>query len=189
MSKNKLILFYTYLDNSQKYLEFGCGGSTFQACRKPNIDTIISIESDKDWINTLKKEQTIQHYLENKKLQFRHIEIGTNKSKKTYGYPADNTPRSILKQYPQEVYNIKMNDIDLILIDGRFRVACALRCFSLINKDCVVLFDDFLSRKFYHVILDYYDISKQADDMVILKKKDVDNPSEELIMRYEMDPR
>ena len=45
-SKNDSELFYKYLNNAKHYLEFGCGGSTFQAHKKDNIEKIISVESD-----------------------------------------------------------------------------------------------------------------------------------------------
>lgn len=61
----------------------------------------------------------------------------------------------------------------MILIDGRYRVACCLKCFDVIDENCVVLFDDFLNRKHYHVVLDYYTILEHTADkhMVLMKKK------------------
>jgi hypothetical protein len=48
--------------------------------------------------------------------------------------------------------------------------------------------DDFIIRKEYYIVLDYYDIVEQTDDkcMVILKKKNVEKPSDEIISRYEV---
>jgi len=74
------------------------------------------------------------------------------------------------------------------LIDGRFRVACCLKCFDAIRDDCLIAFDDFLDRRQYHIVLNYYEIVEKTSDnrMVILKKKGgpVD-PA--LIAKYEMD--
>ena len=63
--------------------------------------------------------------------------------------------------------------IDLVFIDGRFRVSCCLKCFDIIKDDCLIAFDDFLNRKHYHIVLAYFDIVEKTEDnrMVILKKK------------------
>jgi len=61
--------------------------------------------------------------------------------------------------------------VDLILIDGRFRVACALNLFDQIENNTTIIFDDFLNRKNYHVVLEYYDIVMKAGRTVILKKR------------------
>jgi hypothetical protein len=78
------------------------------------------------------------------------------------------------------------NNIDLILIDGRFRVACCLKCFDVMNDNCLIIFDDFLNRPQYHIVLDYFDIIDKTSDnvMVVLKKKNVAKPSDELINSY-----
>ena len=68
--------------------------------------------------------------------------------------------------------------LDLVFIDGRFRVACCLKCY---NK-CVIAFDDFLNREHY------FDIVEKTEDnrMVILKKKKNKVVPEELIEKYEL---
>ena len=78
--------------------------------------------------------------------------------------------------------------IDLVLIDGRFRVACCLKCYNIISKNCVIAFDDFLNREHYHIVLDYFDIVEKTEDnrMVILKKKKNKVIPEELIRKYEL---
>ncbi|MDB2388614.1 hypothetical protein N9W47_05090, partial [Alphaproteobacteria bacterium] len=46
-------------------------------------------------------------------------------------------------------FNLKA---DVILIDGRFRVACFI--YSLLNAEegSVIIFDDYINRSFYHVV-------------------------------------
>lgn len=90
-------------------------------------------------------------------------------------------------QYTNPKIKIKSKLIDLILIDGRFRVACCLHCYNIIDKNTCIIFDDFLNRPEYHIVLDYYDIIEKTSDniMVILKKKDRDPPSVDLKSKYE----
>ena len=77
--------------------------------------------------------------------------------------------------------------LDLILIDGRFRVACCLKCYNCINNNCLIIFNDFLNRSGYHIVLDYFEIIDKTDDnkTVVLKKILGKNPPIELIEKYE----
>lgn len=78
--------------------------------------------------------------------------------------------------------------INLILIDGRFRVACCLKCFNKMNDECVIAFDDFTIRKNYHIVLDFFNIidNDQGCAMVILKKKQNVSIPKSLIKKYEL---
>ena len=83
----------------------------------------------------------------------------------------------------------EQQQIDTVMIDGRFRVACCLKCFDIIGKDCLVIFDDFLDRPHYHVVLDYYDVIDQTTDnrMVVLRKKaGVNVVPDALVRKYEL---
>ena len=82
----------------------------------------------------------------------------------------------------------EQESIDLVLIDGRFRVACCLICYDIIKDSCLIAFDDFLNRPQYHIVLEYFDIIEKTQDnrMVILKKKKNVNIPKELIKKYEL---
>ena len=66
---------------------------------------------------------------------------------------------------------------------------CALKSFKVIDKDCIVLIDDFLNRKSYHILLDYYDIIEKGERMAALKKKENINIPDNLLTKYENDVR
>tara|TARA_B000000565_G_scaffold154016_1_gene116550 strand:- start:121 stop:339 length:219 start_codon:yes stop_codon:yes gene_type:complete len=58
-----------------------------------------------------------------------------------------------------------MEEIDTILIDGRFRVACALSIFPYINENTLVLLDDFINRQNqFSEVLKYYEIVKSVNN-------------------------
>ena len=44
------------------------------------------------------------------------------------------------------------------LIDNGSKVACCLNCFDIISEKCLIIFDDFLNRSHYHIVLDYFNI-------------------------------
>lgn len=184
LSKNDIAMFYSYLDKARVYFEYGSGGSTFQASIRNNIKKIYSVESDTQWQKILK--QTI------KKENVYYIYNEMNTQPNTWGRPGPDSTHKQRVNYSNHIRNISKEEqqtIDLVFIDGRFRVACCLKCFDIINKKCLIAFDDFLNRPSYHVVLDYYDIIEKTIDnrMVILQKKtNIKSIPEELIKKYEL---
>jgi|SaaInlStandDraft_5_1057022.scaffolds.fasta_scaffold03102_2 hypothetical protein len=194
--------FNKYIKDSDSYLEFGSGGSTYVFMKQYNQKNIYVIESDLYWTNKI--EESLGQKIKNL------IYVDINSSPNTYGRP-DNTPPagSILpvlpaneqkkKQwanYSDSFLKIDLNDfnkIDLILIDGRFRVACCLKLFEYISDKCIIMFDDFKYREWFHECLNYFEIVDECENkesrMCILKKKKVEKPSKELIEKYEIDYR
>lgn len=175
-------LFYKYLDKASTYFEFGSGGSTNQAYIRENIKKIYSVESDLIWHNKAKK------IMKNNKIH--HIFNDMNTLPMTWGNPGPKATQQQMINYSDQIKKLKkeeIQDIDLILIDGRFRVACCLKCYDLINDNCLIAFDDFLNRKHYHIVLDFFDIIDSTTDkrMVILKKKKTPI-LDQLIKRYEL---
>lgn len=184
LSKNDKQMFYTYLDKAKVFFEYGSGGSTYQASIRNNIDKIYSVESDKTWLIILQEKVTRPNitYIYNE------MEAIPN----NWGYPGRKSTQAQRINYSNQLRHISKKDqknIDLVFIDGRFRVACCLKCFDIINDDCLIAFDDFLDRPAYHIVLNYYDIIEKTIDnrMVILrKKKEVKSIPVELIKKYEL---
>lgn len=182
--KNDKQMFYKYLDKSKIYFEYGSGGSTYQASIRNNIIKIYSVESNKTWQDILEKNITSN----NVTFFFNEMNVLPN----TWGYPGPISTHIQHINYSNYIRKLTLEEqqsINLILIDGRFRVACCLKCFDIINKDCLIIFDDFLNRPQYHIVLDYYDIIENTSDnrMVILqKKKFINSIPKELILKYEL---
>ena len=178
-------LFYRYLDKATRYFEFGCGGSTYQACLRPNIERIYSVESDRAWHtklqSSLPKRDGVQLLL---------VDLKTNGA--SWGYPGRSSTEQERITYSDSIRAIPPEEsqrLDLILIDGRFRVACALKVFNSISDSCIVLFDDFLNRSQYHIVLVYYEVVEQTSDKVMValrKKSGISPPSATLIKQYEL---
>lgn len=176
-------LFYKYLDNINVYFEYGSGGSTYQASIRKNIKTIYSVESDIRWHKKLK--QTIK----NPKINYIYNEMDTRPH--NWGRPGKNATNIQKINYSNQITKLskeEQDSIDLVLIDGRFRVACCLKCYDIIKDNCLIAFDDFLNRTYYHIVLEYFDIIEKTKDnrMVILKKKKNVNIPKELIEKEEL---
>jgi len=183
MGPNDEVLFYKYLNKATNYFEFGSGGSTYQAANRINIKNIYSIESDMEWHNKLK--EILKDY---KNINFIYNEMDTKPN--TWGHPGPNSTEEQCKNYSNQILLLDKSiskNLDLILIDGRFRIACCLKCFDMINDDCIIIFDDFLNRDF-KIVLNYYTIINQTKDkrMVILKKKLNCSIPHELIQKFEL---
>lgn len=176
-------LFYKYLDSATTYFEFGSGGSTFQAAQRENIKAIYSVESDSQWTAKLKAALA-------DKSNINYICINMKTAPNALGYPGRGSTLEDWKKYSDSIVILDAGlreKVDLVLIDGRFRVACALKCFDTISDSCVVIFDDFLNRPHYNVVLNYYEIVEKTADkvLVVLKKKAVASPTRDLIESYE----
>jgi len=185
LGTNDKSMFYKYLNKSTTYFEYGSGGSTNQAAIRKNITKIYSVESDYEWHNKLKTILKDYNHIE-----FIYNEMDTKPN--DWGHPGSNsTPEQIIN-YSNHIKLIDediQKKIDIVMIDGRFRVSCCLKCFDVISDDCVIIFDDFLNRPQYQVVLDYYEIIEKTQDnrMVILKKKNnINCVPNELIKKYEL---
>jgi predicted O-methyltransferase YrrM len=184
LAKNDKIMFYKYLEKAKIYFEFGSGGSTYQANIRNNIKKIYSVESDIEWQKCLK--------LNLKKDNVVYIFNEMNTQPKTLGYPGKKATDIQKINYSSHMKNLskeEQDSLELVFIDGRFRVACCLKCFDIIKDDCLIAFDDFLNRKHYHIVLDYFNVVEYTSDnrMVILRKKDnVSYIPQDIIKKYEL---
>ena len=185
MKPRDKFLFYKYLDKAIHYLEYGSGGSTVQASKRPGLRTLVSVESDPDWYANVKRVVAPSSVRSDRLL---HIAMDTKPN--TWGYPGPSSSREDWATYSRVIQTLDpalRASIDTVLIDGRFRVACCLNCYDCVGDDCRILFDDFLDRSQYHVVLDFYDIVEQTADktLVVLKKKQGVSPPAALIAQYE----
>jgi hypothetical protein len=178
MSPAERQLLYRYLTGVNTYFEFGSGGSTAQAAIRAR--KVISVESDAAWHAALRARigpaPHITWYTVDLKVPFNG-----------WGYPGPTSPRSDWPNYTH-AYEADVQ-ADVILIDGRFRVSCALCVFSKISRRTYVIMHDFRPRRYYWVILKWYDLIEIAHTLAVFQKKeDVSPPPENLIQWYDQQP-
>ena len=141
-------MFYKYLDNANNYFEYGSGGSTYQASIRKNIKSIYSVESDIFWQKKLKR------IINKANITYIFNEMDTQPN--NWGNPgkeATNEQKINYSSHMGFLNKTQQKSLDLVLIDGRFRVACCLKCYDIINENCLIAFDDFLNRPQYHIVL------------------------------------
>ena len=183
-----------YLKKDTEMLEWGCGGSTIKFASE--VKSIDSIEHQLEWYNNIKDivpsnvslyhvppndinlrdkildksafiaqkpciERNNKIRIENDIL-FRECRDG----KDWHEYiNYINFPETLNKKY------------DVILIDGRARVMCAVKALSLLKENGVVMVHDFKGdrviggRWYYQGILNYYDEIDSGGSLSVLKPK------------------
>jgi hypothetical protein len=161
--------FIKKLKNSKLYLEYGSGSSTLLAARLNK--KFISIESDKHFYLYLKKKITECIFKKNLKYKYILEDFGLVSfySDPLFYKLRKNILKIKAEAYAGSVLNsfLKKKFPDLILIDGRYRVLCALKIYLFLNKyfynknnNTVILLDDYKYRKkVYGVLNNFYKIS------------------------------
>jgi hypothetical protein len=156
-------------------VEFGSGGSTLLAVRSSSLRRIWSIESDPAWIVKLRGLPDVAHAEAGGRLRFIHADIGRTGD---YGMPVEASAQERWPGYYQTVWNDPATvEADLVLVDGRFRVACALEALACCRPHTILLFHDFWNRTPYHPVLAFTDWLGSCDSLAILRRKAVIDPA------------
>lgn len=130
-------------------LEYGSGGSTVLASEMAS-KPIFSVESDKEWLDMMKV-----WFVENPPISMPILHHGDIGPTKAWGHPVDEKAYRRWPGYPNSVWQrADFQHPDVVLIDGRFRVACWLTVLFQITRPITVLFDDYLDRPYYHRVED-----------------------------------
>lgn len=126
-------------------LEYGSGGSTLMAAEMPG-KRITSVESDAAWLTRLH-----HWFAQNPPASVPTLHHGNIGPTRRWGYPTTNDAFRRWPAYPQSVWDIpEFAAPDVVLVDGRFRLACLLTVALRTQKPVVVLVDDYIDRPPYH---------------------------------------
>ncbi len=167
-----LACFSRYLAGSRVYLEWGSGGSTLMACAEARH--VVSVESDPVFLRQVK--QKVERLRLPATAQFVRANIGLVK---VWGAPAFTTPTSRrlqswkhYAQAPWKCFDARGILPDLVLVDGRFRVACALETFlRCAGHPCTIIFDDYQDRPHYHALAPFAEIIEEAGRMIVIRAR------------------
>ena len=161
-------LFLGELAQAKQYLEYGAGGSTVAAARA-GVPTVC-IESDQQFADAVnEKICSLNH-----RVVVHYADIGKTgrwgRPLKLYATP------SVRSRYPQYVFApdryAPQGFFDLILIDGRFRVACALYVIRRVveaGTQSVICFDDYQRRAEYHAVESYCKPTEIGEQLAIFR--------------------
>ena len=145
--ENKLLfdgddkLFKSYLKNCKLYFEYGVGASTRWVLENSNSN-IIAVDTDKEWINFVNIK------IDSLRTKLIWVNLG-DLSK--WGRPNSYKYKDNFIDYVSGVWNFK-KQADVVLIDGRFRVACFFYSLLHSKPNSVIIFDDYFDRPWYHIV-------------------------------------
>jgi hypothetical protein len=170
--------FLKRLAGCQFYLEYGSGGSTVEAARLRKA--FVTVDSDRFYLSSVRRKiaQTNGHHHGH---EFIYCDIG---STGLWGVPVFKslTPERIglWRQYPEAPWAriVSLERLpDLILIDGRFRVACALTTLKHVahTDSFEMLVDDYAERPYYKEIERFARLTSMQGRMAIFSATEFDS--------------
>jgi predicted O-linked N-acetylglucosamine transferase (SPINDLY family) len=149
-------LFKKSLECASCYFEFGSGGSTVWAIKEGL--TVKGVESDVSWVNALKGQL-------GEKCQVEIVDIGPTKE---WGFPISIQHSEKFPAYSKAIHQYR-HAFDLILVDGRFRVACTMAAIqhTMENSEdpqkTLIFIHDFWNRPQYHVVLQFLEVVDEVE--------------------------
>jgi hypothetical protein len=147
------------LQASKRYLEFGSGGSTYLAAKlnKP----FVCIDSDRFFLRAVAQKITADGYLNPTSQSYLPRNIGlTREWSQPVVWGALSQRRQASFRHYSDFQTESLQQIDypdLILVDGRFRVACALKAIRALQaqSNWTLVVDDYVGRPEYEVIAEF----------------------------------
>jgi hypothetical protein len=149
MTPDETMLFTAFLKHSDRYLEFGSGGSTCAASVTVR-SAVTSVDSSREWLDKVGGAcAALDGALAPELI---HVDIGPLGE---WGRPADPATRDRWPRYHTDIWSHPgAAEADLYMVDGRFRVACFMQILLRCRRDSVILMHDFLARDAYGIVRD-----------------------------------
>lgn len=173
MKPEEYSLFKELSRNKKVFLEYGSGGSTIYLLK--NNKEVFSVESNPEFFDFMNSVGLVKRSL-NKKLHYTFVDLGpTNK----WGKPITSEQAIEWSAYYTKIWDsidTNKQKVDVIFIDGRFRVSCCL--YSILKvleykwADTIFTIHDFWRREQYHVVLKFLDEVKSSRNLASFKIKE-----------------
>jgi hypothetical protein len=168
----ELVLMRKQMERARSYLEFGTGGSTLLALNS-GVRKITTADSDPAWQERIRRRADA--IKPGHGIEFVHCDIGRTRE---WGAPHG---EEAIKRWPLYFVApwkrcLDRNGLpDLIFVDGRYRLACALysvlMCLSHVRWSMPrIMFHDF-NRENYHPILKYVTVTASENTLAILSPR------------------
>ena len=158
-------------------LEYGSGGSTVMAAEMPG-KTVVSVESDAAWARGMQAWFADHPPAEGTTIEVLWADIGPTKE---WGHPAEDSGWRRYARYPLKVWERAGFAPEVVLVDGRFRVGCALAALFRAPAPLTLMFDDYAPRHHYHVVEDYLGRPDMVGRMAVWKVTPRSVPAERLM--------
>ena len=143
---------------SRVYLEYGSGGSTRLAVRL-QVPHVFSVESDQAYGRAVRR--VVQQELGATEFEMLLPDLGPTGA---WGFPSNTERFRNWSSYPIRIWSLlkeRQLSPDLVLVDGRFRVACLLASLLASRPGTALVFDDYAGRhNKYGVVQSFVPVSR-----------------------------
>jgi hypothetical protein len=184
--------FCTQLERARNYLEYGSGGSTVLANKL--VNTLVSVDTDANLQAEVRRK--LAQLPRRTMTKLIHVNIGLTLET---GMPVFAKPtRRRLRRWedyataPWRYFRSIAQQPDLILVDGRFRVACILESLLSLSplSNTQILVDDYMDRPHYHVVERFADFDRVGRMAILRPRRLLDRIQvRRLAKQYCADPR
>ena len=189
VSEEAVKKYFELLQKSNFYVEYGSGGSTVAAAKLGKNFT--SYESSEKFLNLVSKKIIQLGKFDSQSMILKSINYGPTR---TWGIPFPYALskfifRKGMQKYSDPHWENFKRFPDLILIDGRFRVACALKAIKSLKyqDDWVIIVDDYLGREEYKIIEEFSDLDAIIGTTAFFSKKLFSKDIDKAIVLHELD--
>lgn len=136
-------MFKELAKNATVYFEYGCGKSTWWVYRSTDAQ-IRSVDTSREWLG---KVRALLGAGSEERVELQWVDVGPLGE---WGKPASLARRGQFRDYTDWPWTLGLAP-DLVLVDGRFRIASFLTTLQRATEGTIVLFDDYADRPIYHV--------------------------------------
>jgi hypothetical protein len=173
LDQDGLRIFKNLIAKTRVYLEYGSGGSTLFAAK--HVELLVTVDSDRMFLKSVKS--AVSQYPSMSRFWPIYVDVGFTT---TWGNPLFTRPTAArLRRWsryatsPWDYLNNEGVEPDTILIDGRFRVACALHCFLNLraSSSCNILVDDYANNLHYRPIEQFGELIALHGRMALFRKR------------------
>tara|TARA_R110001583_G_scaffold24369_4_gene88992 strand:- start:1212 stop:1889 length:678 start_codon:yes stop_codon:yes gene_type:complete len=189
MQDLEIALVKKYTSNRDLVLEWGSGGSTLAFSK--SVKKYISIEHDICWYEQISSRIANDRAFDN--IEYHYVppnapksDIGLDGASKgllscagdavlhqntSYWRTRGNFDWHCGINYISKPMELPYAPYDTIIVDGRCRVFCSYVSLFILKPEGYLVFHDFLSRRYYHGVLKYFEMVDHVCDLAILKPR------------------
>ena len=138
-------LFKKHLNDCKVYGEYGMGQSTLWVFQNTDSE-ILAVDTSQDWVNKVKSKIN-----SDPRVKINWVDLGKIGR---WGRPKSYVKRKFIYDYLDFLWKDDIKP-EIVLVDGRFRVACFLYSLLKGKPGTKIFFDDYTNRPYYHVVEEY----------------------------------
>jgi hypothetical protein len=112
----------------------------------------------------------LEAYRSAERFRFQHFAMGETDE---MGFPTGAPETELIEGYSVESPKRVDPETEVLIANGRYRVAVLLGCTQVLNPECIYILPNFWTRPHYHAVLPFFDVVDNEGDAVILRRTSV----------------